>query len=115
MVHSDETYDNLPRDELAKRHCDWNPGAFDAFWKAYPIKANKVHAMRAWDRLRLPEQELPVMASYLEAYKLHGGYTHSVADRNEIPFYKESGHYFTTWGFKILPADVFLLDQPWVL
>jgi len=113
MVHNDETYDDLAYDELVKRHCDWLPEAFEAFWAEYPLKFNKVHAMRAWDRLRLPEQELRGMMSCLEAYKLHGKFARP-ENPDEVPFYEAAGDYFRMWN-NILPADSFLLDQPWVV
>lgn len=59
----------MTHEEFVKRHCDWMPEAFDAFWEAYPRKCFKVTAMRAWDDLQLPEHEIPEMMRYLEECK----------------------------------------------
>ena len=56
-------------EELRKRRCDWLPEAFDAFWTAYPRKESKVYAMVMWDRMRLPESEIPELMAFLEECK----------------------------------------------
>lgn len=59
----------ITAEEMKKRHCDWMPEAFDAFWEAYPNKNRKVMAMINWDRMRLPASEIPDMMRYLEERK----------------------------------------------
>jgi len=112
----------LPRDELVKRQCDWKPEAFDAFWDAYPRKLNKVRAMRAWDRLRLPESEIPGMMAFLEACKARRECmkarpceTDRPCDgRDETCEIHGACEYYQSRGFNITPPDEFLLDQPWI-
>lgn len=126
MDHDHKNYSDLTHDELVKRRCDWQPEAFEAFWADYPLRINKVHAMRAWDRLKLPEQELPVLMSYRDAYRAcawvrdpqrdegkEGPF--SEEDLETMPFLDEADQYYRMARFGILPADMFLFDQPWVL
>ena len=104
--------------ELVKRRCDWEPEAFEAFWTAYPKKFGKVAAMRAWDRLRLPESEFPAIMAFVESYKV------SVSCRKFCGMYdidEECGNHGACEYYKqrqcvrpVVPAELFLLDQPWV-
>lgn len=109
---------NLAHNELVKRNCDWEPEAFEAFWEAYPKKFGKVAAMRAWDRLRLPASEFPAMMAFVESYKARASCKdvrecdgrNVACEHNGACEYYEERHY----ARPIVPAERFLLDQPWV-
>ena len=53
------------RDE-AKAAPDWKPERFDAFWKFYPCGKSKQAAIKAWDKLKLPDEEIDAMARVLK-------------------------------------------------
>lgn len=109
---------NLAHGELVKRRCYWEPEAFEAFWAAYPKKFGKVAAMRAWDRLHLPASEFPAMMAFVESYKARascrdvrecGGSDVACEHYVACEYYTECNY-----AMLIVPAERFLLDQPWI-
>lgn len=50
----------------AKAAPDWKPERFDAFWKFYPCGESKQAAIKAWDKLKLPDEEIDAMARVLK-------------------------------------------------
>lgn len=50
----------------AKAAPDWKPERFDAFWKFYPCGKSKQAAIKAWDKLKLPDEEIDAMARVLK-------------------------------------------------
>ena len=109
-----EYLDSWSHDELVKRNCDWQPEAFEKFWEAYPKKFGKVAAMRAWDRLRLPESEFPAIMAFVESYKARA----SCRDVGKCGGMDVAcGHCGACEYYGVrpaVPAERFLLDQPWV-
>lgn len=111
-------FTNMAHDELVKRNCNWHPEAFEVFWAVYPLKYNKVDAMRVWDRLRLPESEFPAMMSFAEGARMRYTCENSSAScclGDTCDSFPYCEYYNARIGIMgVGPADRFLLDQPWV-
>ncbi len=71
VCNKDDRYidNNTPLTPQGESSSRYQPRWFDAFWAKYPRKADKVKAIRAWDKLQ-PNLELcQKMAAALEAQK----------------------------------------------
>ena len=55
-----------PLTPLKKRGAEGLNSSFDAFWKAYPRKAKKLAALKAWKKLKNPAALLPRMLEAIE-------------------------------------------------
>lgn len=68
----------MEHEKSETERCDWLPEAFEAFWESYPEKRGRAVAVATWDRLKLPDEEIAGMMSYLENCKRDGRLDHCV-------------------------------------